>query len=442
MTIRKKLLILLLSVSLIPLVAYFVLDISFSRIVRGRIQKTLASAVQDRARETLIQTIDNYQENLTISAQAVRYGLLHYADQAQRIFGPANIKPGSPDTSRHIIQLSPADMSKEARRYKFLNQPVGRDHTIDFDSQFIHSATDKLSNLLQIHLPQLTGICKDIYSLNPGTKLWTYTVLSDGTVALYPSPGFWPFEAGHDLRRESWYVKAKTSKQLTPTLHIEPLTGKTVMTVAVPLFENNGSFGGVIAIDIDLTSVLDKMEIPEPWKDGAWKLLARLPEETDFDAGDVSIICCSTFAQIRANSNKPSRLLDICDPKNIGKMIEDSCRGNAGLIRQPYYGVDSLWAYGSSQRGGGFPILVVPYKRIMEQAANTRQMLFRDNIRAIQVVTILVFVVIAAAVVLAVMRARKRPANLPGAILTSPSISRPTMSSSSSATFSTKSGPA
>lgn len=178
------------------------------------------------------------------------------------------------------------------------------------------------------------------------------------------------------------------------------------MTAAVPLFEYDGSFGGVISMDIDLSSVLDRMEIPEPWKAGAWKLLARLPEKTDFDAGDVSIICCSSFVQTQANPNKPSRLLDICDPKHMGKIIEESRRGNVGLIRQPYDGVDSLWAYGSSQQGGGFPILVVPYERIMEQAANARQMLFRDNIRAIQVATILIFMAIVAAVVLAVMRAR------------------------------------
>ena len=370
MTIRNKLLILLLSVSLIPLVAYFVLDVSFSRIVRSRIQKTLDSAVEDRARDTLIQTIDNYQEKLTISAQAVRYGLRHYADQVQRTFGSANIKPDSPDISRYIIQSSPADISKEAQRYKFLNQPVGQDHAIDFDSQFIHSGAETLSNPLRTHLPQLTGICRDIYSLNPETKLWTYTILRDGTVALYPSPGFWPFEAGYDLRQESWYVKARTNKQLTPTPRIEPLTGKTVMTAAMPLFEPDGSFGGVIAMDIDLSNVLDEMEIPEPWKAGAWKLLARLPEETDFDAGDVSIICCSPFGQTQANTDRPSKLLDICDPNHIVKMIEESRRGNAGLIRQPYDGVDSFWAYGSSLRGGGFPILVVPYERIMEQAAN------------------------------------------------------------------------
>ena len=407
MAIRNKLMILLLSVSLIPLVSYFVLDISFSRIVRSRIQKTLGSAVEDRARETLIQIIDNYQEKLIISAQAIRYGLQCYVNQVQQIFSLADINPDSQDTSRYIIQFSSVNIFKEAKRYKFLKKPAGQTHTIDFDSQFIHSVDGKLTNSLKIQLPHLTRICRDIYSLNPETKLWTYTVLNDGTVSLYPSPGFWPFEADYDLRQESWYSKAETNNQLTPTPRIEPLTGKTVMTVAVPLYKPDGSFGGVIAMDIDLSSVLDRMEIPEPWKAGAWKLLARLPQEKGSDPNDVNIICCSTFAQTQANSNKPSRLLDICDPKYIGKIIKESSSGNVGLIRQPYYGVDSLWIYGSSHPGGGFPILIVPYERIIEQADNARQMLFRDNIRAVQIVTILIFIAIVAAVVLASMRAHK-----------------------------------
>jgi hypothetical protein len=73
MTIRNRLLILLLSISLIPLAAYFALDISFRRIVRNRIQNALRSALEERARDELIQTIGNYDEKLKISAQAVRY---------------------------------------------------------------------------------------------------------------------------------------------------------------------------------------------------------------------------------------------------------------------------------------------------------------------------------------------------------------------------------
>ena len=60
MTIRNKLLILLLSASLIPLVAYFALDILFSRIVRNRIQNSLRSALEENAGERLVETIDNY----------------------------------------------------------------------------------------------------------------------------------------------------------------------------------------------------------------------------------------------------------------------------------------------------------------------------------------------------------------------------------------------
>jgi hypothetical protein len=77
MSIRNKLLILLLSVSLIPLVAYFVLDLSFSRIVRNRVERSLRSALEARAAERLVETIDNYDKTLKMSSQAVRFCLQH-----------------------------------------------------------------------------------------------------------------------------------------------------------------------------------------------------------------------------------------------------------------------------------------------------------------------------------------------------------------------------
>ncbi|MBW7989850.1 MAG: hypothetical protein FVQ84_07530 [Planctomycetes bacterium] len=84
MAIRNKLLILLLGVSLVPLIVYFTLDISFSRHVRNRVQRTLWTAVEERAHDTLVQTIKNYEEKLKLSRQAVRFGVRHYADQVQQ----------------------------------------------------------------------------------------------------------------------------------------------------------------------------------------------------------------------------------------------------------------------------------------------------------------------------------------------------------------------
>jgi len=406
MTIRNKLLILLLSVSLVPLAAYFVLDISFSRIVRNRVQKTLRSAMEEKARDELVQTIDNYDERLKISAQAVRFGLRHYADQVQRILWSIKIDVEQSSAPRYLIRASSQDLSQEVRKYQFVSADDSGKTNIDFDSQFIHPADGESRNLLMGGLPQLTATCRDIYSINPETKLWIYTALADGTVALYPSIGFWPYKEGYDLRRQPWYVNARTSKQLAPTPHIEPLTGKTVMTVAMPLFEQDGSFVGVVAVDIDLSAMLDKMQIPKQWQQGAWKLLIRLPKAEQWQVDDVEVVCCTTFLEGREGPGKASRLLDLCDPEDIRKMIEDSRRGNAGLLRRPYKGVDSLWAYGSSERGGGFPIMVVPYQQIIEQANNAEQMLFRDNIRAIQVATILILAAIVTGAVLAVMRAR------------------------------------
>lgn len=407
MTIRNKLLILLLSVSLIPLIAYFTLDISFSRIVRNRIQNTLRSALDERARSRLVETIDNYDKTLKISAQAVRYGLRHYAEQVQRSLWSVNITTEQPSSARYLITLSSEDISREARKYQFVNSSDNPKRAMDFESQFVFPPHNLSQSPLWSQLSKLTKICKDIYAINPESKLWIYTVLTDGTAAFYPSCGFWPYSPGYDLRQQPWYINARKNKQLTPTLRVEPLTGRTVMTVAMPFYEQDSSFAGVIAQDIDLSSVLDRMNIPEEWKKDSWKLLIRLPEEKELEVDEAKVICCTSFMESQEGPGKPSRLLDICDPNSTRTMIENSTSGKAGFIRLPYNGVDSLWAYGSSARGAGFPILIVPYQRIIEQANNAQQMLFRDNIRAMQIATFLIFIVIVAAVVLAVMRARK-----------------------------------
>ncbi|MHC4144749.1 MAG: SpoIIE family protein phosphatase, partial [Planctomycetota bacterium] len=363
-------------------------------------------AVESRARETLVQTVEDYEEKLRISSQAVRYGLRHYADQVQQAIWSINVGQARRPSSRNPMRASSEDISKEAQKYQFVNAPGDQKPVMDFDSQFIFPVSNGSESPLLSQLPKLTRTCKSIYSINPESKLWIYTVLKDGAVALYPSCGFWPYEPGYDLRRESWYVNAGANKRLVPTPRIEPLTGKTVMTVAIPLYQQDSSFAGVIAMDIDLSGMLERIRIPQQWQKKAWKLLVRLPREMQQNPYDAKVICCTSFLQNQESSDKSSRLLDICDAQNIRKMIDEARRGKAGLIRMPYDNVDSLWAYGSSRGRGGFPILVIPYQRIVEQIDVAQQILFIDNVRAIQIATILIFVVIVAAVILAVMRAR------------------------------------
>jgi sigma-B regulation protein RsbU (phosphoserine phosphatase) len=408
MTIRNKLLILLLCVSLVPLIAYFTLDISFSRIVRNRIQKTLRSAVEERAHDTLVQTVMNYEEKLKISRQAVRFGVHHYADQVQQILWSISVSRERPASRRPFRRAASEDIPAEVeKKYKLVNFQSQERQVIDFESQFVLSGQSESQNSLHLKSAQLARTCRNIYTINPESILWIYTLLKDGTVGLYPSVGFWPYEPGHDLRQESWYVNAERREQFSFIQRIEPLTGKTVMTTALPLFDQDNSFAGVVAIDTDLSGMLDRMEIPQQWQKGAWKLLIRLPRQEGLDPNEAEIVCCTTFLQSQEGTGKPSRLVEICSYQNAEKMIQESRRGNAGFIRRPYNGVDSLWVYGSSERGGGFPILVVPYQLITKQAENAQQMLFRNNIRTIQIATFLIFIVIVAAVVLAVLRARK-----------------------------------
>jgi len=408
MAIRNKLLILLLGVSLVPLIVYFTLDISFSRHVRNRVQRTLWTAVEERAHDTLVQTIKNYEEKLQLSRQAVRFGVRHYADQVQQALWSINVGRERPASRRPSMRSPLEDIPSEAyEKYKFVDLKGQQIPVIDFESELVFPGQNESQNSLPLNSTQLARTRRNIYAINPESILWIYTILADGTVGLYPSPGLWPYEPGHDFRKESWYVNAERRRQSAPVQRIETLTGRTVMTIALPLYGHDNSFAGVVAMDIDLSGMLDRMEIPQQWQKGAWKLLIRLPRQQGIDPNDAEVVCCTTYLQSQDGPGKPSKLLDVCDPQDAEKIIKDSRNGNAGFIRRPYYGVDSLWVYGSSERGGGFPILVVPYQLITKQAENAQQLLFKDNVRAIQIATFLIFIVIVAAVVLAVMRARK-----------------------------------
>ncbi|MHC4585713.1 MAG: SpoIIE family protein phosphatase [Planctomycetota bacterium] len=408
MTIRNKLLILLLGVSLIPLIAYFTLDISFSRHVRNRVKRTLWTAVEENAHDTLVQTIKNYEEKLKFSSQAVRFGISHYVDQVQQNLWSISVGRERSGVNRSFTRTPSEDIPAEAyEKYKFVDLQLQSKQVIDFESQLVFSSRNESQIFLPLNSTQLARTCRNIYAINPESILWIYTILADGIVGLYPSPGLWPYEPERDLRKESWYVNAEGRRQFKPIQRIEPLTGRTVMTIALPLFGQDNSFAGVVAMDIDLSGMQDRMEIPEQWQKGAWKLLIRLPLQQGTDPNEAEVVCCTTFLQSTEGPGKPSKLIDICSPEDAEHMIEDSRKGNAGFIRRPFNEVDSLWVYGSSRRWGGFPILVVPYELITEQADNAQQLLFKDNVRAIQIATFLTFIVIVAAVVLAVMRAHK-----------------------------------
>ncbi len=167
MTIRNKLLILLLSVSLIPLVAYFTLDISFSRIVRNRIQRTLRFAVEERARDTLVQTVKNYEEKLNLSRQAVRFGIRHYADQVQQNLWSINVGRDRSASRRPLIKPLSEDISTDSnQKYKFVDLAGPDVQSIDFESQFVISGRSESQNSQQLKSAQLTRTCRNIYQIH------------------------------------------------------------------------------------------------------------------------------------------------------------------------------------------------------------------------------------------------------------------------------------
>ena len=72
------------------------------------------------------------------------------------------------------------------------------------------------------------------------------TIMANGT----PPEGFKCCERG-------WYKSAKAANDTIVTdPYIDVITGKMVITIATPFYDNNGAFSGVVGADIEITTLI------------------------------------------------------------------------------------------------------------------------------------------------------------------------------------------
>ncbi len=403
MTIRKKLLLMLLGASLIPLALYFTINRWLARVARSRVQRTLHAAMEERAGFELLQAIERYGENLKLSTRVVRYGLRHYADKVEQALMSLDISRDKHVTPYQNFNTS-VDFTLWAAKYLSLEDP-NHDMTVDFKSQYIHGSGNN-SPALMTRMPALNRLCRELYATDPESRVWIYTVLEDGPCMLFPSVGYWPYDSNDAVRLEQWYVQIRETLHTLPMPRVEPLTGQVVLTIAMPLLDNDRLFIGAAAIDIDLSAILDRMPIADDWLESSVRLLARVDMADDTEPNDCEIICARSFAD-RTEVVPPSRqLLDIGDRDVLAQIPGSSRRGGSGILRADCAGRDCLWAFGPAGQGGGFPIVIVDYQRIMDRVETARQVLIRDSVLAMQIATLVLFTAIVAAAVLAALRAR------------------------------------
>jgi sigma-B regulation protein RsbU (phosphoserine phosphatase) len=413
MKFRTKLLILLLTITLLPLSLSFLTQRTTILHFGNKLASDTRSMLDTNAVTLLHALVDDYGRilkrdkamaslTLKIQAQAVERRLFAVVPAApQPIFF-------SDDYSSYLRQ--PRDLTATPKR-----QRPARDGTlvpipVSFSEQVIFLAQGTKSQDVSDELKRMSSmpeVYRTLHEIQPDLFLWHYTALESGVHSSYPGKGGYPQE--YDPRKRSWYQEAVQKGGPIQKILTDLTTGSLIMTMAEPIHTPAGKLAGVTALDIDYRQFFADWVTPADWADYAENLVL-VYDDADPDPGH--------RVQILLNSQNHSdnraldwrmpverKYLDL-NPPELETIQQDFRNGKSAVRKIDYQGKTALWAYGARNAKEPFPLVIVPYQQILAKAVEAEKDVNRQIARSITISAALTCIVVLAAVLLAIYRSR------------------------------------
>jgi sigma-B regulation protein RsbU (phosphoserine phosphatase) len=204
---------------------------------------------------------------------------------------------------------------------------------------------------------------------------WQYVSLESGVHAAYPGHGGYP--STYNPQTRPWYILAREKGELAwSTPYIDASTRQVIMTVSMPVRHSDGSFAGVAAIDVLLSEVLQVHELSSQWSTAMRSFLVWSGVKEETGEYGLWIIAQKDYVENAAAWSGAMGVERLASSDvEIMELLEGEIKARqAGYIDMPYFGVDSVWAYGHVGDDLNL-ILIVPKRIILEQFERVRESL-------------------------------------------------------------------
>ncbi|MGD8433318.1 MAG: SpoIIE family protein phosphatase [Syntrophobacterales bacterium] len=235
------------------------------------------------------------------------------------------------------------------------------------DWRYVASDIGRLRRLLPVH-SEFENQLRDIL-------YWQYVSLESGVSAAYPGHGGYPSTFNPQTR--PWYVLAREKGELAwSTPYMDFSTRQVIMTASMPIYHSDGAFAGVAAIDVLLSEVLQINELSSQWSTAMRSFLVWSGVKEETDEYGLWIIAQKDYVEHAAawSGAMGVERLASSDVESM-ELLEGEIRARqAGYIDMPYFGMDSVWAYGHAGDDLNL-ILIVPKRIILEQFERIRESL-------------------------------------------------------------------
>ncbi|MBT5242476.1 MAG: SpoIIE family protein phosphatase [Rhodospirillaceae bacterium] len=421
MRIQAKLFFLLVVIAILPLIA-----LSWrSQVATERLGMAIADrgrvAVASQVEAQLRQAVSLGATILFQEQRLVELTLRMQAAEVERRLDKARVaSPGPIYFSEDYADRSswPPGTALSAEHFRLnsdeTSEPVPT--SLDHQSFFLPAGTDRNRVAPELlRLSDMTEVYRLLEVENEQLIFWQYTALESGIHSVYPGSGGYP--ETYDPRQRPWYTLAKQSGELVwaPPL-IDAGTGQLVLTAAMPIYDKSGLFAGVTSIDIQILSVLNRLQTQLQVDEQAEGFIIRLAEPGGavFSPGvsdvepEILIVAYSGFQTQGRNwdSDIATETLMGESAKALASLIEDLAAQRDGILRMPYQGQDSLWVYGQLRRLGATLLYIMPYADIQNMAEEAQSFIGEATDEQIQLAGAASVILIVLVGVLAITAAR------------------------------------
>ena len=405
MRIQTKLLIILLTISVIPLTLLGVIRIRNSLELGRDLTARQGTALIEQARRLMSVIADDHARTLHRERQLLEATLKYQALAARtRLLGPVPVDPDPVLFDSELDQMKESLRLRKLRsRCAWLGLPAAKEDKVEcVDKQIFQLAPGLSPKTAQddvARLANMDDVYRDLTEGNRDLIAWQAVGLENGLFSIYPGHGQFP--PGYDARQSAWYVKAKGSDGVVwipPQLH--ETSGEVLLTAALAIRDGKGKFlgaGSVMApLNIflqqnehtrHLSSNIDAMFLRlEKSEDGAsvrWRILAqRQPASHVHDDAQSK--------EAERHESTASRWLVLDTPDAREYFIAQTQKGEGGIFQAPHRGILSLWVFAPVPGDEDVLVFTAPIEDVLRDAKEAMdQVAIRMRAQIIQAVFIL-----------------------------------------------------
>ena len=233
------------------------------------------------------------------------------------------------------------------------------------------------------------------------TLHWAHICLQNGVYMAYP--GHSGYLDGFDPRHYPWFAEAKNSPTWTVP-QINTSTGFLTFTVSQRLYQPDGSFLGVVAIDIRFAEALQKSALSPLWASDAHSFIVTTVHNPETHQSGLQILAQKDYRKDPGSWAPTAGKKWLSSPEHIGLdvLVKQLKVGQSGYTALPFRNQESLWAYAGIDDLIQF-VVIVPKSIVMalpDEAKKTFFAYLKDQILFAGAATFLTIVFLAAAAML------------------------------------------